>query len=348
MQEFEATWAGRDSWGERAKLIRGNLLAGLQWERVAGIDAPFDPIVHSRREMDGYVVENIAIRSFPGYYITGNLYLPTKIEGRVPAVLNPHGHVANKRLTDYLQRRCAGFARLGAIAFTYDMLGYGESTQVTHDIPIAALLQTWNSKRVLDYLVSRSDVDSSRIGVTGGSGGGTQTFLLTAIDDRITASAPVVQVSAHFFGGCGCESGMPIHRRNGFQTNNVEIAALAAPRPLLLISNGADWTRFTPLVEYPYLRKVYALYKAEHLVENIHLPLEAHDYGYSKRAGAFMFFAHHLNLGWEGLPYQDGKLDESYVTLLPPEELRVFDARHPRPSDALSGDAAVMRALGFA
>lgn len=292
-------------------------------------------------------MENIAIRSFPGFYITGNLYFPAKIQGRVPAVLNPHGHLPNKRMTHYMQRRCAGFARLGAIAFAYDLVGEGESTQVTHGIPIAALLQTWNSKRVLDYLLSRPDVDPARIGITGGSGGATQTFLLTAIDERVTVSAPVVMVASHFFGGCVCESGMPIHRRNGFQTNNVEIAALAAPRPMLLISNGADWTRYTPLVEYPYLRKVYALYKAEQFVENIHLPSESHDYGYSKRAGAFMFFSHHLRLSAKGLLYDDGRLDESYATVLPPEELRVFDSRHPRPSDSLNGDAAVMRSLGF-
>ena len=345
MKEFASSWDDKRTWEKRAKAIRAGILDGLHWDHMPKMEGDFDPIIHSRREMDGYVVENIAIKSFPGFYITGNLYLPAEPKAKNPAILNPHGHLANKRLTHYMQKRCAVFARLGAIAFAYDMVGYAESTQTTHKMPIAALLQAWNSTRVLEYLLSRLDVDPRYIGMTGGSGGGTQTFVLTAIDDRITVSAPVVQVSAHFFGGCVCESGMPIHT-SLVQTNNVEFAALAAPRPLLLVSNGADWTRNTPRIEYPYVQKVYALYDAEHKAEHVHIPTQGHDYAFTKRSAVYPFFAYHLGLNYKRIPYNDG-FDESFVTILEPEELYVFNDDHPRPSDALIGDDAVMAYLGF-
>ena len=346
MKKFASEWNGLEAWEKRAERIKQGIIEGMQLDKMPEIEGNFNPIIHSTKEMDGYIVENIAIESFPGFYITGNLYRPTTKKDKYAAILSPHGHLKNKRFTYYMQKRCAVLARMGAIVFAYDMVGYGENDQVNHKMPIALLLQTWNSKRVLDYLLSRPDVDSERIGMTGGSGGGTQTFVLTAIDDRIKVSAPVVQVSAHFFGGCVCESGMPIHKSEDHQTNNVEIAALCAPRPLLLVSDGNDWTRNTPRIEYPYIQKVYALYNAEHKVENVHLPLEKHDYGFSKRAAAYNFFSHHLKLSSGNVPYDDG-YKEDFVKILPPEELKVFTGEHPRPANALQGDDAVMEYLGI-
>lgn len=346
MKEFRSSWNSRESWEARADMIRQGLINGMQLDKMPLIEGQFNPVIHHRREMDGYAVENIAIESFPGFWITGNLYTPLHPREKNPAVLCPHGHAADKRFTADVQIRSAALARMGAIVFAYDMIGYGESHQVSHTMPIALVLQTYNSRRVLDYLLSRPDVDPERIGMTGGSGGGTQTFMLTALDKRIAVSAPVVQVSAHFFGGCVCESGMPVHKSGHHQTNNVEIAALCAPRPLLLVSDGADWTRNTPRIEFPYIRQVYAVYGLENRVENVHLPLEKHDYGPSKRAAAYNFLGHYLGLNLDALPYDNG-YREDFVTVLEPDQLKAFDAAHPLPVQALQGDQAVMDYLNI-
>lgn len=344
LKQFASEWDDRSSWETRAAQIKKQIIDGMQLEKMPDTKGNFNTIVRNKREMDGYTVENIAIESFPGFYVTGNLYRPTLDKEKFAGILSPHGHLADKRFTHYIQKRAAVLARMGAIVFAYDMVGYGESKQVEHKMPIAMVLQTHNSQRVLEYLLSRPDVDPERIGMTGGSGGATQTFLLTAIDERIKASAPVVQVSAHFFGGCVCESGMPIHKSENLQTSNVEIAALCAPRPMLIVSDGADWTRNTPRVEYPYIQKVYALYDAEHKVENVHLPMEKHDYGYSKRTSAYNFFAHHLKLNYGDIPYEEG-YQEGFVTILTPEELKVFTEEDPMPTSALQGNEAVMNYL---
>ncbi len=139
---------------------------------------------------------------------------------------------------------------------------------------------------------------------------------------------------------------MPIHKSNQHQTNNVEIAALAAPRPMLVVSNGSDWTRNAPNIEFPYLQRVYEHYGAKSRVENTHFPTEIHDYGYSKRCAAYNFFGHHFGMHWSLLPYDEG-FDESFIHILPPGELLVFTEAYPRPADALMGNDAVLDALGF-
>jgi hypothetical protein len=344
MKEFLMLWDDIDSWEKRAEMIKQGIIQGMKLDKMPQISGNFHPIIRNTQIMDGYIVENIAIESFLGFYITGNLYRPIEEKAKYAAILCPHGHVKDKRFSNYVQLRSAVFARMGAIVFAYDMVGYGECLQVEHENPIALLLQTYNSKRVLEYLLSRADVDSSRIGMTGGSGGGTQTFILTAIDDRIKVSAPVVQVSAHFFGGCVCESGMPIHKSKNHQTNNVEIAALCAPRPLLLISNGADWTRNTPRVEYPYIQKVYSLYNAEHRVENVHLPTERHDYGYSKRTAAYNFFAHYLSLNKRNIPYDDG-YKEDFIKIFPKKDLQVFIDKNSSTENELKDIESILEYL---
>lgn len=344
MKKWVGEWKTKADWEKRADVIRQGIIKGMKLDQMPVISNDFKPIIRNTRPMDGYIVENIAIESFPGFYITGNLYRPLKADKKCPAILSPHGHWINGRMSPDVQTRCASFARMGAVVFAYDMVGFGDSKQVNHKIPIALLLQTFNSKRVLDYLVSRPDVDPEWIGITGESGGGTQTIMITAIDNRIKVSVPVVMVSAYFFGGCTCESGMPVHRSKNHQTNNVEIAALCAPRPMLLISDGGDWTKNTPRIEFPYIQKVYALYDAESKLDNAHFMAERHDFGPTKRYPVYNFFNHYLGMDGGKLPYKYG-FDEGFVTILPKEDLMIFNDQNPIPANALKGDDAVMTYL---
>ena len=235
---------------------------------------------------------------------------------------------------------------MGAVVFCYDMVGYGDNDQCSHEIPKAFKLQTFNSVRALDFLIAFPGIDTSRIAVTGASGGGTQTIILTAIDNRVKFSVPVVMVSAYFFGGCICESGMPIHCRPSHVTNNVEIAALAAPRPMLLISDGSDWTKNCPIVEFPFIQKIYGWYGVSGNVQNVHLPNDLHDYGPNKRQAMYTFLIKYLKLNANGL-IRDGLVDESKSAILPVADLSVFSKEHQRPSGAVSGDEAIMNLLNW-
>lgn len=337
---YRQTYGTLEEWLARAQRIRRGILRG------AGLDPlpqkpPLNAVVHSRRTYDGYSVENVSFESLPGVFVTGSLYRPAGPAGPFAGILSPHGHWSQPddygRYRADMQKRCAALARMGAVVFAYDMVGYGElgGAGWRHDHPYTLSLQLWNSIRGLDFLESLDDVDPVRLAITGASGGGTQAFLLAAVDDRVAVSVPVVQVSAHFFGGCVCESGLPIHVGADYETNNAEIAALAAPRPQLIISDGEDWTKNTPDVEFPYIRDVYRLFGSEHLIQNLHFPEEGHDYGATKRNGAYRFFADHLGLSLEGLLQSDGTFDESGIVVEEKNRLLAFDDAHPLPAHAV-------------
>jgi uncharacterized protein len=338
LAEFAATYADRAGWEHRAAIIREGILRGAQLDPLPP-RTPLNPVLRGERPVEavGYSVENVAFESTPGFFVTGNLYRPwpRPASAMHPAVLLAHGHARDPasggRFHESKQKLGATLARAGAVVFAFDMVGYGEATQHEHKTDETLRLQLWNGMRAVDFLQSLPEVEAGRIGMTGESGGGTQTFLLTAVDPRIKVSVPVVMVSAHFFGGCACESGMPVHRSADHETNNVEIAALAAPRPMLLVSDGGDWTKNTPAVEFPYIRRVYGLFGAgaEALVENVHLPDEGHDYGPSKRAAAVRFLAKHLGLDLAKVTTADGLLDEDAVVLQRRDALLAFPGGIP-------------------
>lgn len=324
-----------------------------------GLRTPLNPIFRKKVVMDGYTVENVAFESIPGYYVTGTLYRPTKENGSFPVILNPHGHFFNEedpsisadsgRYRADMQIRCAAFAKMGAIAFSYDMYAWGESLKMVgdplaHETGFATSIQTWNSIRAVDFLLTLPGADKNRVAVTGASGGGTQTILLAAMDDRVSVSIPVVMVSSTFYGGCPCESGAPIHSVcDGHSTNNAEIAAMIAPRPLMLVSDGDDWTKNVPGTDDPYLQKIYKLYEMPIFFESVYLPVDKHDYGITKRIPMYKFMAKHLRLNASAITGKDGRIDESGITIQPNKDLLVFGTGFPLPSHALRSHKEIMK-----
>jgi hypothetical protein len=368
LKKLESMCSNREQWESRKKMLRENILKGMNLSPLPA-RTPLNAVLGPKRIHDGYSVQNVYFESIPGFYLCGNLYRPLADSLKHPVILCPHGHFEGDTLGAWgrfhpdLQKRCATFARMGAVVFSYSMFGWGgesskqlnpaaiiekpvtDSIAKYHSIPLALTMQTWNSMRVLDFLETLSDVDMTKTGVTGASGGGTQTFLLAALDDRVSVSVPVVMVSCYFFGGCNCESGLPIHQSANHFTNNAEIAAMAAPKPMLMVSDGSDWTKNEPTVELPFIKRTYSFYNAENNVENAHFPDGVHDYGYAKRIPVYKFMAKHLGLNLQAVSDPDGTVNESKSDVENAVSLLSFTSQNPHPANALIGAAAIDEAL---
>ena len=199
LERLLASYPDVKLWDQRKAELRKCFLVQLGLSPMPK-KTPLNPIYTEKRKFDGYTVENVGIETLPGVYLCGSLYRPAKGKGPFPAIICPHGHFTDPDLNLYgryrpdMQYRCASLAKMGAVVFSYEMFAYGESLlQVDiadHRTPLALTIQTLNSIRLLDYITSLPYVDAKRIGATGASGGGTQTFLLTAIDDRVAVSVP--------------------------------------------------------------------------------------------------------------------------------------------------------------
>ncbi len=355
--------ATKEEWLKRRQIVREQMLVatGL-WPLPE--KTPLKPVIHGKIDRDEYTIEKVFFASYPGHYVSGNLYRPKGKAGKLPGVLCPHGHWANGRFFEAddktvasqikqgaektpegakypLQARCAQLARLGCVVFHYDMVGYADSTAITHrtgftdtgaELRLQSFmgLQTWNSIRALDFLQSLPEVDAKRIGVTGASGGGTQTFILCAVDDRPTVAFPAVMVSTAMQGGCVCENCS--HLRVG--TGNIEIAGLFAPKPLAM-SGANDWTIDIERKGLPELKELYKLYGAEDRVLARCFPQFQHNYNQVSREVMYNWFNKHLKLG-----FPEPVVEKPFKPVSP-KELSVYDEAHPRPSDSV--DAARLR-----
>jgi sugar phosphate isomerase/epimerase len=331
----------RLSWEKRKTQLKLCIISAL---RLTKLPAKPDtqPILSPVRKFTGYTVQNIAIETLPGLYVAGSLYRPAKSKGKVPVVLNPDGHFSKGRYRDDCQYRCAALAKMGVMAFSYDLLGWeGESVlqmdPKDHRRSLVQSIQALNAIRILDYLLSLKETDSNRVAITGASGGGSQTMLMGAIDDRIKLTVPVAMLSSYHSGGCPCESGMGIHLCSD-GTNNPEIAAMMAPKPLLIVSDGKDWTQHVPQNEFPFVRNIYGFYNKTEMVSNVHLSNEGHDYGRSKREALYEFIAKHFKLDLNTIKNKTGEFDESGVTIETEAALKVFGQKGEKlPANAVKG-----------
>lgn len=310
-------YSNKTEWEARRDTLRKEVRERLGIDKLLPLCSKEKPEYSKIRKFDGYTVQNFRLKTVNGHTVCGSIYAPTG-KGKHPLIICPNGHFSNGRYGKVQQLRLGTLARMGAICVDYDLWGWGESADEVgskaHQTSEAHVMQALNGIRILDWMIQRKDVDTKRIGVNGGSGGGTQTVLLTVLDDRYTAANPVVSVSSWFDGGCPCESGMPIQLAGG-GTCNAELAAMFAPKPMMLVSDGGDWTSTTPELEYPYLQRIYGFYGAKDKVSNIHLPKERHDFGDNKRNAVYKFFIDTFNL-------DASKLDESKVTIEDENALR--------------------------
>lgn len=259
-----------------------------------------------------------------------------------------------------IQARCVGLARMGCVVFNYDMIGYCDSVPISYELahrfarqrpemnsesnwglfsPQAEShaqsvmgLQTYNSIRALDWLTSLPDVDADRIAVTGASGGGTQTFLLSAIDPRVAVSVPAVMVSTAMQGGCTCENCSLL--RVG-DAGNVTFAALFAPKPLCLLSAN-DWTVEMPTKGFPDLQRHYQMMGAGDNVRHVPLLHFGHNYNYVSRAAMYSWMNKHLSLG-----LTEPIVEEDYQRL-GRDELTVWNDEHPKPNSSPEAERAIL------
>jgi dienelactone hydrolase len=366
----------RETWETRAAQLRRQV-AVSQGLFPMPPKTPLKAQIFSDKTVDDYRVAKVVFEAMPGFFVTGSLFRPASVKGKIPGVLCPHGHWPNGRHMEQndatvakeirsggeslicaaknpLQARCVHLARMGMVVFHYDMIGYADSQQLAHCEPHKFAkqapersgllfspqaeghlqsvmgLQTWSSIRALDFLCELPEIDPTKLGVTGASGGATQTFLLSALDDRIAANFPAVMVSTAMQGGCTCENATYLRIGSG----NIELAALFAPKPMGLTC-ADDWTKEMPTKGFPQLQQVYALYGKP---ENVHLTdtrKYEHNYNSHSRRAMYQWLAKHL-LGKSDAP------PEREYPFLTAKDLTVWDGGPSKPNGGIAEEKSIL------
>jgi cephalosporin-C deacetylase-like acetyl esterase len=332
------SFATADDWQQHCDGVRARFRAtlGPLPERT-----PLNPRHVGVLERDGYVVEKLLIESQPDFYVTANLYRPAQIASPRPAILNPVGHWANAKAEEVVQARCIGLARRGYVALTYDPLGQGERGQFPEAIAASGLMRQgtsqhsavalpcfllgqtvitymlWDGIRMLDYLESRPDVDRSRIGCTGASGGGYYTMFLNAFDPRIRVAVPVCSTTTHERKLSDGQISEPCQYPAGACRDDLDFADLlmsGVPNPLRIIAATFD---VYPLIGarevYLDVKSCYRALSVPERVSFVEVPAR-HDYNRLMREAMYAWFDRWL-ASTETDPVEAGYVPE------PPERL---------------------------
>lgn len=328
----------REQWNAHRDELRKQLLEMLGLDPIPE-KTELQATVTGTVEHDEFRVENVHFQSRPGLYVTGNLYLPKKIEGRLPAVLYVCGHGASKKdgisygnKVSY-QHHGGWFARNGYVCLTIDTLQMGEIEGIHHGTHrynmwwwlnrgyTPAGVEAWNCVRALDYLESRPEVDGKRMGVTGRSGGGAYSWWIAAIDDRIQCAVPVAGITDlenHVVDGCAEGHCDCMYMLNTHRWDYAQVAALVAPRPLLISNTDSDG--IFPLDGvvrvFEQARSIYTLCGARDKIA-LNITAGPHKDTQELQVHAFRWLNKHLK-GDESL------VEKTAVKFFEPEQLRVF------------------------
>jgi hypothetical protein len=289
-----------------------------------------------------YHIEKLYYESLPGLYVRANLYIPDSIKIPAPAILYVCGHSPSQKV--HYQAHPAKFASLGFVCLIIETIQFGE-VQGHHWGPYSkgwfnwysrgynpAGVELWNAIRGLDLLCGRSEVDPEKLGVTGISGGGSQSWYIAAIDPRIKAVAPVcgastlkAQVTSRTMDG-HCDCMMPV---NTYGRDFMDIGALIAPRPLLICQADRDGLNTIESVRelHSHISKIYKLYGAPDNIGMVETP-GGHSYHKISRERIFSFFIKHL-MGKDISPEEAGDIDTSDQSQLSADDLRVYNDGPP-------------------
>ncbi len=315
-------------WLTRAAEITAHLRRSLGLDRLAPYQTPLSAQVVGVLPRAGYNLEKVTYATLPDLWAAAHVYVPANLHAPAPAVLFAPGHwMENGKLEPDIQICCANLALRGFVALVYDPIGQGERLgdwmEHGHLEPLLvgvsqAGFMVWESMRALDYLLSRPDVDKTRIGMTGASGGGLNTFYTSALDARIAVSVPVCFVTTFY-------QMMTAERDRNWEDgvdlcNQVpevmayaemsDIGGLFAPKPLCLIAARHDW--MFPITGtravYQRLREVYRFWEAEQNVRLVEVDDE-HGYTQPMREAMYGWMMHWLQGEGGGEPSPEQTCD---------------------------------------